>query len=73
MIDSAVEKREMEHKHALIQQRVSPGAAAWCDQRFSPSLWWSGSCSGNCHLMRGLAGLVLHSPEQQQQQQKLLR
>ncbi|NWW88235.1 ACAP3 protein, partial [Rhynochetos jubatus] len=28
VIDSAVEKREMEHKHALIQQRVSPGAAA---------------------------------------------
>uniref|UniRef100_A0A7M4E000 Arf-GAP with coiled-coil, ANK repeat and PH domain-containing protein n=1 Tax=Crocodylus porosus TaxID=8502 RepID=A0A7M4E000_CROPO len=25
VIDSAVEKREMEHKHALIQQRVSPG------------------------------------------------
>lgn len=28
MIDSAVEKREMEHKHALIQQRVSPGLRA---------------------------------------------
>lgn len=29
MIDSAVEKREMEHKHALIQQRVSPEAESW--------------------------------------------
>ncbi|OWK55760.1 Arf-GAP with coiled-coil, ANK repeat and PH domain-containing protein 3 [Lonchura striata] len=27
VIASAVEKREMEHKHALIQQRVSPAAA----------------------------------------------
>lgn len=64
MIDSAVEKREMEHKHALIQQRVSPGAAAWCKQHFSPSVRLSGSHSGNRHLMRGLAGLVLHSLEQ---------
>ncbi|KAF7239401.1 Arf-GAP with coiled-coil, ANK repeat and PH domain-containing protein 3, partial [Varanus komodoensis] len=30
VIDSAVEKREMEHKHALIQQRVSPpGSRSW--------------------------------------------
>lgn len=43
MIDSAVEKREMEHKHALIQQRVSPGAAALCKQHFSPSVWLPGS------------------------------
>ncbi|KAK4809669.1 hypothetical protein QYF61_002566 [Mycteria americana] len=37
VIDSAVEKREMEHKHALIQQRVSPGAAAGSKQHFSQS------------------------------------
>ena len=66
MIDSAVEKREMEHKHALIQQRVSPGTAARCKQHSSPSVWLSGSRSGNCHLLRGLAGVVLHSLELEQ-------
>lgn len=30
MIDSAVEKREMEHRHAAIQQRVRPAACPSC-------------------------------------------
>uniref|UniRef100_A0A8C3K2T0 Arf-GAP with coiled-coil, ANK repeat and PH domain-containing protein n=1 Tax=Calidris pygmaea TaxID=425635 RepID=A0A8C3K2T0_9CHAR len=33
VIDSAVEKREMEHKHALIQQRVSPGDFSYDDSK----------------------------------------
>uniref|UniRef100_A0A8B9URL9 Arf-GAP with coiled-coil, ANK repeat and PH domain-containing protein n=2 Tax=Anas zonorhyncha TaxID=75864 RepID=A0A8B9URL9_9AVES len=33
VIDSAVEKREMEHKHALIQQRVSPEDFSYDDSK----------------------------------------
>uniref|UniRef100_A0A8B9IL94 Arf-GAP with coiled-coil, ANK repeat and PH domain-containing protein n=1 Tax=Anser cygnoides TaxID=8845 RepID=A0A8B9IL94_ANSCY len=33
VIDSAVEKREMEHKHALIQQRVSPADFSYDDSK----------------------------------------
>lgn len=36
MIDSAVEKREMEHRHAAIQQRVRPSSldlSAWGDPK----------------------------------------
>uniref|UniRef100_A0A8C2TJ24 Arf-GAP with coiled-coil, ANK repeat and PH domain-containing protein n=1 Tax=Coturnix japonica TaxID=93934 RepID=A0A8C2TJ24_COTJA len=33
VIDSAVEKREMEHKHAMIQQRVSSGDFSYDDSK----------------------------------------